>query len=102
MAVVTKNFSITPNEQVGAEKDQIREQTSSAFSNQIILALTELGIERVFNLLFTWPTPWMNLVWKSICRGLQRCFLGHYPCYGRHSLHVPKTPARQRQSLLNT
>ena len=48
MAAVTKNFSITPSEQVGAEKDQIREQTSSTFSNQIILSLTELWYRESF------------------------------------------------------
>ena len=42
MVGVSKNFSIAHSGQGGAEKDQIREQTSSAFSNQVILALTEL------------------------------------------------------------
>ena len=50
MVAVTKNFSITQthSEQGGAEKDQIREQTSSAFSNQIILSLTELWYRESF------------------------------------------------------
>ena len=42
MATVIKNFSTSRSEQGGTEKDQVREQTSNAFSNQIILALTEL------------------------------------------------------------
>ncbi len=50
MVAVTKNFSITRthSEQGRAEKDQIREQTSSAFSNQIILSLTELWYRESF------------------------------------------------------
>ena len=50
MVTVTKNFSKTQthSEQVRAKKEQIREQTSSAFSNQIILALTELWYRESF------------------------------------------------------
>jgi len=42
MVAVIKNFSATRSEQGGTEKGEVREQTSTAFSNQIILALTEL------------------------------------------------------------
>ena len=42
MVAAVKNFPTSPNEHGGTETDQNRGQHSSTFSNQIIVALTEL------------------------------------------------------------
>ena len=48
MVGAIKNFSTNRSETGRTEKGQVREQTSNAFSNQVILSLTELWYRESF------------------------------------------------------
>ena len=104
MVAVTKNFSITQthSEQGGAEKDQIREHTSSAFSNQIILSLTELWYRESFQSSLYMAHTLDELGVEKYLPGAAEVFSGTLSLLRTSLPPCSKTPARQRQSLSNT